>query len=32
MSGNTFDSILAILEIILGLALLIWFLRIPAQD
>ena len=32
MSGNTFDSVLAILEIILGLALLIWFLRIPAQD
>ena len=32
MSGNTFDSILAILEIILGLVLLIWFLRIPAQD
>ena len=32
MSGNTFYSILAILEIILGLALLIWFLRIPAQD
>ena len=32
MSGNTYDSILATLEIILGLALLIWFLRIPAQD
>ena len=32
MSGNTYDSILAILETILGLALLIWFLKIPAQD
>ena len=32
MSGNTYDSILTTLEIILGLALLIWFLRIPAQD
>ena len=32
MSGNTYDSILATLEIILGLALLILFLRIPAQD
>ena len=32
MSGNTYDSILASLEIILGLSLLIWFLRIPAQD
>jgi UDP-GlcNAc:undecaprenyl-phosphate GlcNAc-1-phosphate transferase len=32
MSGNTYDSTLAILEIILGLSLLIWFLRIPAQD
>jgi UDP-GlcNAc:undecaprenyl-phosphate GlcNAc-1-phosphate transferase len=32
MSGNTFDSILASLEMILGLSLLIWFLRIPAQD
>ena len=32
MSGNTYDSILATLEIILGLSLLIWFLRIPAQD
>ena len=29
MSGNTFDSILAIFEIIMGLALLIWFLKIP---
>ena len=32
MSGNTYDSILAALEILLGLSLLIWFLRIPAQD
>ena len=32
MSGNTYDSILATLEMILGLSLLIWFLRIPAQD
>jgi UDP-GlcNAc:undecaprenyl-phosphate/decaprenyl-phosphate GlcNAc-1-phosphate transferase len=32
MSGNTYDSILATLEIVLGLTLLIWFLRIPAQD
>ena len=32
MSGNTYDSILATLEIILGLTLLILFLRIPAQD
>jgi UDP-GlcNAc:undecaprenyl-phosphate/decaprenyl-phosphate GlcNAc-1-phosphate transferase len=32
MSGNTYDSILATLEIILGLSLLIWFLRIPARD
>ena len=32
MGGNTYDSILAILEIILGLSLLIWFLRIPVQD
>jgi UDP-GlcNAc:undecaprenyl-phosphate/decaprenyl-phosphate GlcNAc-1-phosphate transferase len=32
MSGNTYDSILATLEIVLGLSLLIWFLRIPAQD
>ena len=32
MSGNTYDSILAILEFFLGLTLLIWFLRIPAQD
>ena len=32
MSGNTYDSILATIEIILGLSLLIWFLRIPAQD
>lgn len=32
MSGNTYDSILATLEIILGLSLFIWFLRIPAQD
>jgi UDP-GlcNAc:undecaprenyl-phosphate GlcNAc-1-phosphate transferase len=32
MSGNTYDSKLATLEIILGLSLLIWFLRIPAQD
>jgi len=31
MSDNTYDSKLAILEIILGLTLLIWFLRIPAQ-
>ena len=32
MSGNTYDSILATIEMILGLSLLIWFLRIPAQD
>ena len=32
MSGNTYDSILTTLEIILGLSLFIWFLRIPAQD
>ena len=32
MSGNTYDSVLATLEMILGLSLLIWFLRIPAQD
>ena len=32
MSGNTYDSILATLEMLLGLSLLIWFLRIPAQD
>ena len=32
MSGNTYDSILATLEMTLGLSLLIWFLRIPAQD
>ena len=32
MSGNTYDSILATLEMILGLSLLIWFLRIPVQD
>jgi UDP-GlcNAc:undecaprenyl-phosphate GlcNAc-1-phosphate transferase len=32
LSGNTYDSILAALEILLGLSLLIWFLRIPAQD
>jgi UDP-GlcNAc:undecaprenyl-phosphate/decaprenyl-phosphate GlcNAc-1-phosphate transferase len=32
LSGNTYDSLLAILEIFLGLTLLIWFLRIPAQD
>ena len=32
MSGNTYDSILATLEMILGLSLLIWFLRIPTQD
>ena len=32
MSGSTYDSKLATLEIILGLSLLIWFLRIPAQD
>ena len=32
MSGNTYDSILATLEMILGLSLLIWFLRIPDQD
>ena len=32
MSGNTYDSILATLEIVLGLSLLIWFLRIPAKD
>ena len=32
MSGNTYDSTLVSLEIILGLSLLIWFLRIPAQD
>jgi UDP-GlcNAc:undecaprenyl-phosphate GlcNAc-1-phosphate transferase len=32
MSGNTYDSTLAVIEIILGLSLLIWFLRIPAQD
>ena len=32
MSGNTYDSILATLEMILWLSLLIWFLRIPAQD
>lgn len=32
MSGNTYDSILATLEMILGFSLLIWFLRIPAQD
>ena len=32
MSGNTYDSKLATLEMILGLSLLIWFLRIPAQD
>jgi UDP-GlcNAc:undecaprenyl-phosphate GlcNAc-1-phosphate transferase len=32
MSGNTYDSVLAILEMILGLSLLIWFLRIPFQD
>ena len=32
MSGNTYDSILATLEMLLGVSLLIWFLRIPAQD
>jgi UDP-GlcNAc:undecaprenyl-phosphate GlcNAc-1-phosphate transferase len=32
MSGNTYDSMLATLEIVLGLSLLIWFLRIPTQD
>ena len=32
MRGNAFDTKLAILESILGLSLLIWFLRIPAQD
>ena len=32
ISGNRYDSILVILEIIMGLALLIWFLRIPSQD
>ena len=32
MSGNTYDSTLVSLEIILGLSMLIWFLRIPAQD
>jgi UDP-GlcNAc:undecaprenyl-phosphate GlcNAc-1-phosphate transferase len=32
MSGNTYDSMLATLEMLLGLSLLIWFLRIPAQD
>ena len=32
MRGNVFDTKLAILETILGLSLLIWFLRIPAQD
>ena len=32
MRGNAYDTKLAILETILGLALLIWFLKIPAQD
>jgi UDP-GlcNAc:undecaprenyl-phosphate GlcNAc-1-phosphate transferase len=32
MSGNTYDSILATLEMLLGVSLLIWFLRIPTQD
>ena len=32
MSGNTYDSTLAAIEIILGLSLLIWFLKIPTQD
>ena len=32
MRGNAYDTKLAILESILGLSLLIWFLRIPAQD
>ena len=32
MRGNAYDTKLAILETILGLSLLIWFLRIPAQD
>jgi UDP-GlcNAc:undecaprenyl-phosphate GlcNAc-1-phosphate transferase len=32
MSGNTYDSILATLEMLLGVSLLVWFLRIPAQD
>ena len=32
MNGNTYDSKLAILEVILGLILLTWFLRIPAQE
>jgi UDP-GlcNAc:undecaprenyl-phosphate GlcNAc-1-phosphate transferase len=32
MSGNTYDSILATLEMLIGVSLLIWFLRIPFQD
>ena len=32
MRGSTYDTKLAILETILGITLLIWFLRIPAQD
>ena len=32
MRGSTYDTKLAILETILGVTLLIWFLRIPAQD
>jgi len=32
MSGNTYDSILAALELFLGLGLLVYFLRIPAKD
>ena len=32
MPGNAYDTKLAILESILGLSLLIWFLKIPAQD
>jgi UDP-GlcNAc:undecaprenyl-phosphate GlcNAc-1-phosphate transferase len=32
MVGDTYDSKLVTLEIIMGLSLLIWFLRIPAQD
>jgi UDP-GlcNAc:undecaprenyl-phosphate GlcNAc-1-phosphate transferase len=32
MSGNTYDSILATLEMLLGVSLLVWFLRIPFQD
>ena len=32
MRGSTYDTKLAILDTILGITLLIWFLRIPAQD